>query len=76
MTLDRFRQLYETARSAARVTGTDLIAVAFAERLYGEALDTIIEECDAHQAGMVDWAMDNGYPEFETVLRYGILKEP
>lgn len=74
MTQDRFRQLYETARSAAHVTGTDPVAVAFADRLHSDALDAIIEESDAHQAGMVDWAMDNGYPEFETMLAYGDVR--
>jgi hypothetical protein len=36
----------------------------------GAALDQIIEECDPWEAGLVDWAMENGYPALETVLRY------
>jgi len=35
-----------------------------------DALGQILEACDATQAGMVDWAIDNGYPDFETVLEY------
>jgi hypothetical protein len=34
-------------------------------------LDAIILECDKRQAGLIDWAIDNGFPEFETVLRFG-----
>lgn len=71
MTERRFRELYEQVQAASRVVGVDPVAVAFADRLYSEARDAIIEECDSRQAGLMDWAMDNGYPEFQTVLRYG-----
>ena len=37
-----------------------------------DALDEFIEECDdAWEARLIEWAIDNGYPDFETVLRYG-----
>ena len=37
-----------------------------------DALDQIIDECDhAAEARLVEWAMANGYPDFDTVLRYG-----
>jgi hypothetical protein len=36
-----------------------------------DALEEFIEECDTpEEAGLVEWAMDNGYPDFETVLEY------
>jgi hypothetical protein len=36
-----------------------------------DALDEFIEECDhAWEARLVEWATDNGYPDFETVLEY------
>jgi hypothetical protein len=35
------------------------------------ALDQIIDECDhAWEARLIEWAMANGYPDFETVLEY------
>jgi hypothetical protein len=71
MTERRFRQLYEQVQAASRVVGVDPVAVAFADRLYGEARDAIIGQCNSRQAALMDWAMENGYPEFETVLRYG-----
>lgn len=33
-----------------------------------DALDQIIEECDPSEAALVDWAMENGYPDFEAGL--------
>jgi hypothetical protein len=36
-----------------------------------DALDQFIEECDhGWEARLVEWAMDNGYPDFDTVLEY------
>jgi hypothetical protein len=35
-----------------------------------EALERIIEECGAWDADLVVWAMDNGFPDFETVMAY------
>jgi len=35
-----------------------------------DALDQIIEECDGWEAELVVWAMDNGFPDLETVLMY------
>jgi hypothetical protein len=71
MTRRRLRELYEVVRSAAHTAGI----LASDEGESGEladALDEFIEECDdAWEARLVEWAMENGYPDFETVLRYG-----
>jgi hypothetical protein len=69
MTEDRFREIYEAARAAAHTIGV-LARYYNAIDELADALDEMIEEGDARQAGMVDWAMDNGYPDFETVLEY------
>jgi hypothetical protein len=60
-----FRTLYAEAQAAFRSTRDE------ADEHLGECLDCIIAECDARQAGLVAWAMENGYPDFETVLQYG-----
>jgi len=70
MTKRRLRQLYELVRVAAHAAGS----LACDDGETGEladALDQIIDECDdASEARLVEWAMDNGYPDFDTVLRY------
>ena len=69
MTECRFRELYETARAAAHPNGI----LAGDDADIGEladALDQIIEECSAWEADLVVWAMDNGFPDLETVLVY------
>lgn len=38
-----------------------------------QTLDLLIIEANGDQAGRISWAMDNGYPEYETVLSYGNL---
>jgi hypothetical protein len=71
MTKRRLRELYEAVRIAAHAAG--ILACEDGEsRELADALDEFIEECDhAREARLVEWAMDNGYPDFETVLRYG-----
>jgi hypothetical protein len=63
--------LYEVVRVAAHATGS--LACGNGENgELADALDQIIDECDhASEARLIEWAMDNGYPDFETVLRYG-----
>jgi hypothetical protein len=70
MTRRRLRELYESVRSAAHSAG--ILACDDGEsRELADALDQFIEECDhAWEATLVEWAMDNGYPDFETVLEY------
>ena len=70
MTKRRLRELYEAARAAAHASGMLSCDEGEVNKL-GAALDQIIEECDPWEAGLVDWAMENGYPALETVLRYG-----
>ena len=71
MTKRRLRKLYEVVRVAAHAAGS----LACDDGEPGEladALDQIIDECDhASEARLVEWAMANGYPDFDTVLRYG-----
>jgi hypothetical protein len=69
MTKRRFRALYEAARVAAHPNGI----LACDDAGFGEladALRQIIDECDAWAIDMVVWAMDNGFPDFETILEY------
>jgi hypothetical protein len=68
MTDRRLRKLYRVAQRAAH---SEAKRAQTAWVLLGDALDQIIEECDSRQAGLIDWAIDNGFPEFETVLHYG-----
>ena len=71
MTKRRFRNLYEVVRVAAHEAGILTCNEGETAEL-AEALDEFIEECDTpEEARLVEWAMDNGYPDFETVLRYG-----
>lgn len=58
------------ARESIRVTGRDERHLDNNVEL-AKALDVVIAHCDGRQAGLIDWAMDNGYPEFDTVLRFG-----
>lgn len=40
---------------------------------FADALDEFVEECDhAWEARLIEWAVDNGYPDFETVLEYAL----
>jgi hypothetical protein len=70
MTQCRLRKLYNAVRAAARAGG--LLECEECETWeLGDALDRFIEECDdPWEARLVEWAMVNGYPDFETVLRY------
>ena len=69
MTPRRFHELYETARAAAHPKGILACDDADISEL-ADALDQIIEECGAWEADLVVWAMDNGFPDLETVLEY------
>lgn len=63
--------LYEVVRAAAHTAGS-LACDDGATGELADALDQIIDECDhASEARLVEWAMANGYPDFDTVLRYG-----
>jgi hypothetical protein len=70
MTKSRLRELYENARAAAHPNGILACDDADISEL-AEALDQIIEECGAWEADLVVWAMDNGFPDFETVNTVG-----
>jgi DNA-binding GntR family transcriptional regulator len=71
MTKRRLRALYEVVRVAAHAAGS-LACDEVATGELADALDQIIDECDdASEARLVEWAMENGYPALETVLRYG-----
>lgn len=72
MTKRRLRELYEDVRVAAHAGG--ILACGEDEtRELADALDQFIEECDhAWEARLVEWAMDNGYPDFETVVQYAL----
>jgi hypothetical protein len=71
MTKRRLRKLYEVVRAAAHGSGTTACEDGESDEL-AAALDEIIDECDhASEARLVEWAMSNGYPDFDTVLRYG-----
>jgi hypothetical protein len=69
MTECRFRELYELARAAAHPNGVLACNEVDISDL-AEALDKFVEECGAWEADLVLWAMDNGFPDFETVLEY------
>lgn len=71
MTRRRLRKLYEIVRASAHAASS-LACDDSETRELADALDQIIEECDhAWEARLVERAMGNGYPDFETVLRYG-----
>lgn len=69
MTDERLRKIYDVARYAVYAEGDP------SEGMYspkvGKALDVVIAYCDARQAGMMDWAIANGFPDFETVVLFG-----
>ena len=72
MTKRHLQELYEVVRAAAHAGGAlardEVESVELAD-----ALDQFVEECDhAWEARLVEWAMDNGFPDFETVLQYGL----
>jgi hypothetical protein len=71
MTRLQLRKLYAVVRAAAHAGG--ILACEDGEtRELADALDQFIEECDKpEEARLVEWAMENGYPDFETVVRYG-----
>jgi len=69
MTECRFRELYETARAAAHPNGILADDDADISEL-ADVLDQIIEGCDPWEADLVVWAMDNGFPDFQTVPEY------
>jgi hypothetical protein len=70
MTKRRLRELYEMVRVAAHATGVPTREDGESDDL-AHALDEIFDECDhASEARMVEWAMANGYPDFDTVVLY------
>jgi len=71
MTEARIRELYELVRCSIHSLGHSAAVTESLESQLERALDQIIDESDPMQAGLVDWAMGNGCPEFETVLKFG-----
>jgi hypothetical protein len=69
MTSERFKQLYETVRNAANVKGDDVRVRSDARRHLRQALDLLSLEAEANQWAAVEWAMKNGYPEFDIVVK-------
>ena len=71
MTKRRFRDLYEVVRAATHAAGILRCDAGETPEL-ANALDEFIDECDhPSEARLIEWAMANGYPDFDTVLRYG-----
>lgn len=68
--------MYEVVRTAAHATGSLACDDCETGEL-ADALDEINDECDhASEARLIEWAMANGYPDFDTVLRYGRYCSP
>jgi hypothetical protein len=66
-------RLYAAARNAAQLADDPLAfprVRAKAERQIRQAYDVMAMGIDDRQAAMLDWARENGYPDWETVLRY------
>lgn len=69
MDKERFEALYETARAAAGVKGSDLSLRSLARRQLRQTLDLLSMEAEPHQWAAVEWARKNGYPPFDIVVK-------
>lgn len=70
----RFRQYYNAARaSAIEARSTDFTTRRLGKHRLEQSLNLLALEVDGVQAFMVEWASANGWPEFETVERYGMV---
>jgi hypothetical protein len=73
MTDYKLGKLYEAALNAARLA-VDPLALPWvrqrAHKQCGQAIDLMLLGMDDDQAQMMDWAEANGYPAWETVLRF------
>lgn len=69
MTDARLRKIYDAGRKAVYAHADPIEGLHSAK--LGRVLDLVIEHGDRRQAGMMDWAIDNGFPEFDIVLRFG-----
>jgi hypothetical protein len=74
MTDRRFSQFYNAARSAAiTARSTDPATQQRGQRDLEQALDLLSMEVSDGQSQMIEWASANGWPELETVERYGLV---
>jgi hypothetical protein len=73
MTPERFERVYNAARThAAEARSQDFTTRRLGKQRLDQTLDVLAAEVDCTQADQVAWASENGYPEFETVQRYGV----
>lgn len=78
MTNYKLGKLYDAFVNAARCAADPLtfpIVRQKAEKECGQAADLMLLGIDDCQAQLLDWARDNGYPRWETVLAYAITSE-
>jgi hypothetical protein len=74
MTDIRFKRYYNAARAAAiEARSLDFTTRRLGKRRLEQALDLLALEVDGVQGYMVEWASANGWPEFETIERYGLV---
>lgn len=74
MTDYKLGKLYEAAIASAKIAGDPLAFPKVRERAARklcQAFDVMIMGIDDRQAKLLDWAEANGYPDWETVLRFG-----
>jgi hypothetical protein len=78
MTNYKLGKLYEAFLNAARLAADPLAFPTVrlkAEKQCGQAADLMLLGIDDCQAQLLDWARDNGYPSWETVLAYAVTSE-